>query len=165
MSAPFAFPNPQVSRVPQGALAFAADFDPQTMIVMGIFGDAYFGDELGQARAKLLPSDWTLTKSGDFYTNTRGPQCKRINYHARLASETRQWWLDRQMICELDPLGWFEWYCHYWLGRRVARYDDWQIDRWRNFKARHIPMYYATRYPGSAQALLHWGIRAEGGLF
>lgn len=132
---------------------------------MGIFGDAYFGDALGRSRLHLLPFEWQYTKSGQFYSNHRGSQCAEINFFGRPASETRDWWLDKGLIVDIDPLGWFEWYCHYYLGRRVEKYDDWQIERWRSFKVRHLASYRATRYPGSAQALLHWGIRTGGQLF
>ena len=160
------FPGSQVSYPPAGSserVDFAPDYTPQEMIRAGVFGDAYFGDELGQARLKLLPSDWTFTKSGRFYTNIRGSQCRLINQYGRPASEPREFWLEKRLIAHFDPLGWFEWYCHYWLGRRVDLYDDWQIGRWRRFKERHLALFYQTGYPGSAQALLHWGIRVDFG--
>lgn len=139
---------------------FRPDYSPMRMMRMGIFGDAYWGDELGQRRMALLPQNVPFTYGGQHYANTRGSQAKRVNYYGRPASQTRQWWHDKRLIANLDPLGWFEWYCWYWLGRRVSVYDDWQIGRWLSFKSRHVPMYVTTGYPGNAQALLHWGIRA-----
>lgn len=140
---------------------FGPDYSPMQMMQMGIFGDAYWGDDLGQQRKALLPQNYPFTRSGMDYTDTRGKQCPKINHNRRPASETREWWLNKQIISNLDPLGWFEWYCWYWLGRRIPAYDTWQITRWVGFKQRHLPAYHATGYPGSAQALLHWGIRAD----
>lgn len=140
------------------AEGFDPDYTPQQMIKMGIFGDAYFGDALGRSRVELLPNDWQFKKGMQFYTNHRGKQCAWINYFGRPASQSRDWWLDRGMIVDIDPLGWFEWYCHYYLGRRVARYDEWQISRWKNYRSRQMAMYRSNKYPGTAQALLHWAI-------
>ena len=74
----------------------------------------------------------------------------------------RQWWLDRGLIHPADPLGWFQWYLHYYNGRRIHGYDDWQIDRQLKFNARHgaaIEIHGngdLTKQAGRRQALLHW---------
>jgi hypothetical protein len=138
---------------------FTPDFSPMQMMRMGIFGDAYFGDALGAVRRAMLPQNKPFTRGDKFFVNTRGAQCRQLNYFGKPASLTRQWWMDKHLIAIYDPLGWFEWYCWYWLGRRIARYDDWQVQRWLDFKARHLAQFYTTRAPGSAQALLHWAIR------
>jgi len=138
---------------------FAPDYDPMHMMAMGVFGDSYWSDPLGRQRQALLPQNYPFTKQSKVYKNTRGAQCKKVNFYGRPASLTRDWWLDRAMICDMDPLGWFEWYCWYWLGRRVTQYDDWQIARWVNFKDRQLSMYYSNGFPGTRQAILHWAIR------
>ena len=140
---------------------FQPDYSPRQMALMGVFGDAYWGDALGQERAALLPASFTAPKEGKVYTNHRSAQAKRINYHGRPASFPRDWWLDKGLIFNYDPLGWYEWYCWYWLGRRVPHYDAHQIWRWRNFVTRTRAMYQTTGHAGSAQALLHWAAAPE----
>ena len=50
---------------------------------------------------------------------------------------SREHWIEKGWIFKEDPLGWFQWYCRFSLGRRIPHIDEIQIKRWKNF-TRHV---------------------------
>jgi hypothetical protein len=131
---------------------FAPDLTPKEMLELGVFGGKYMTDCAAEfpsswfARAKLSPAG-------------RNP---RLNYFGVDASQSLAEWRRKGWIHDDDPRGWFQWYCRYYLGRRMPDEDGRQIGRWKAMK-RHIAQIKANCEPGNIlcrprqrQALLHW---------
>ena len=69
---------------------------------------------------------------------------------------------DKGWIHSDDPRGWFQWYCRYYMGRRLSAEDRRQIKRWKAMR-RHVRQIERHCEPGDLlcrarqrQALLHW---------
>lgn len=146
--------------IPDSPEEFEPILSPMTMMSLGIFGNAYFGDlsstskyQLGAERHALFPAYKGSMQFQSSYVDKANWQTALFK---KKASSTREWWLDRNLIGDADPLGQFEWYCWYWLGRRIPAYDQHQIKRWLNFRLRQTAMIEKTRAVGLQQALLHW---------
>jgi hypothetical protein len=84
-----------------------------------------------------------------------------LNYFGVDASQPLSEWRRKGWIHPDDPRGWFQWYCRYYMGRRMDD-DSRQIRRWRQMR-RHIRQIqiHCERgdpmcRPRQRQALLHW---------
>lgn len=131
---------------------FRPDLTPKQMLTLGVFGGKYMTD-----CAKEFPKDWFL----------KAKLCKKIhdpklNFFGINASQPLAVWKKKGWIYKDDPRGWFQWYCRYYLGRRIDKEDDRQIKRWRAM-TRHVAQ--VTKNCGigdlscrrvQRQALLHW---------
>lgn len=131
---------------------FKPELTPKTMLELGIFGGKYISDKPSE-----FPTSW-FTKA-KFAKSA--PEVE-LNYFGVLASQPLGIWQIKGWIKPEDPRGWFQWYCRYYMGRRIAGYDDLQIKRWKAMR-RHIAQIKAHCRPGDQlcrqrqrQALLHW---------
>lgn len=134
---------------------FATDFKPELtpkqMLALGVFGGHYFEGEQGE-----FPLDWFEgARLSDIHDKTQ-------NFFGVDASQPLAEWQRKGWIYEEDPRGWFQWYCRYYMGRRIPTEDARQITRWKNM-TRHIGQVKKYCTPGDMtcrprqrQALLHW---------
>ena len=159
---------------------FRPDLSPGEMLMLGVFEGRYLNDCIAE-----FPAEWFL---GGLMTGSLGPEgadAARYNlfgvgsrqplsvwrqngwapsgarrgrtddhYHGLLGDPARN----------PDERGWFQWYCRYWLGRRIPELDAVQIRRWRAFR-RHAGALRGGCPPWSQnehcrlrerQALLQW---------
>ena len=105
---------------------FKPQLTPKKMLRLGVFGGSYFG-----LKIKEYPKSWfknvKLSKKFDVNLN-------RFKVKSGLS---RKHWQEKGWIFKEDPLGWFQWYCRYSMGRRIESVDKIQIKRWKNFN-RHV---------------------------
>lgn len=103
---------------------FTPELTPKQMLALGIFGGKYMTD-----CAKEFPADWF--RGARLCPQKHDPKlnCFRVN-----ASQPLSVWRKKGWIHPEDPRGWFQWYCRYYMGRRIEAEDDRQIRRWLAMK-------------------------------
>jgi hypothetical protein len=130
---------------------FEPDLSPKEMLALGVFGGKYMTD-----CRREFPKSW-------FARAKLSPEGKdaALNYFAVDASKPLSYWRKKGWIHPDDPRGWFQWYCRYYMGRRLED-DARQIKRWKQI-TRHVAQLKKHCEPGDVhcrprqrQALLHW---------
>ena len=135
-------------------LEFKPQLSPKEMLELGVFGGGYFKTK---DNMKEFPVDWfknaKLSQNG-FNVN--------LNKFGVASGQSMEVWISKGWITSDDPLGWFQWYCRYHMGRRIPDVDLFQIKRHNNFGPRHAgairkhcPGQYHKRTK-QRQALLQW---------
>ncbi|KAK9915511.1 hypothetical protein WJX75_000077 [Coccomyxa subellipsoidea] len=158
---------------------FRPTLRPKDVIQAGSFGGIYFHPRGGRAGIispkgvaidhKEFPADWFEGLEPDMY---RGRKYRtELNKYKVNAGQNQAAWEEKGWIKpELDPRGWFQWYCRFYMGRRTDD-DERQIKRWRGVAgekgrwkralvnrvlAANKHFNDATVSPVLRQTLLHW---------
>ena len=131
---------------------FQPELTPKEMLGLGVFGGKYMTD-----CRKEFPKDWF--ERAKLSPKGRDPA---LNFFGIDASQPLSVWRKKGWIFEDDPRGWFQWYCRYYLGRRLRGEDARQIRRWKAIR-RHVAQIKKNCDEGDIhcrrrqrQALLHW---------
>ena len=131
---------------------FKPDLTPKEMLGAGVFGGNYFESEIEE-----FPADWFKSSRISDHGHDKKLNCFKVD-----ASQPLEIWQQKGWIYFEDPRGWFQWYCRYYMGRRIPDEDTRQIKRWKAIK-RHVTQLQnncqigdVNCRPRQRQALLHW---------
>ncbi len=105
---------------------FCPELSPKQMLELGIFCGKYMND-----CRKEFPASWFRR------AKLSAKRDCRLNFFAVDASQPLSTWRKKGWIHPADPRGWFQWYCRYYMGRRMPEEDARQIKRWKAIR-RHI---------------------------
>ena len=140
---------------------FRPHLTPKEMLELGVFGGVYMRDCTNE-----FPEDW-FTKA-KFAPQGTHKHIASLNYFGVNASQPLSVWKKKGWIYKDDPRGWFQWYCRYYMGRRIPDEDARQIKRWRAI-SRHIAQVTKNCRVGDTfcrprqrQAILHWAYDSRG---
>ena len=99
---------------------------PIDMLKRGVFSGKYLNDDV-----KEFPKIWfskSFNKlSPDF------PDSNTNEFKIKSRMSLKHWKL-KNWIIKPDDKGWFQWYCRYFIGRRLPNIDEKQIKRWVSYK-------------------------------
>lgn len=132
--------QPLPTRDADGTLLFAdhpefrPNLTPKEVLQMGSFGGTYFrtieSGVTGQTHEdawKELPADWL--EGLDIPTQVASQHySEEVNKYGVKCGGSLEMWEESGWITEIDPFGWFQWYCRFYQGRRSTD-DERQIGR------------------------------------
>lgn len=166
---------------PALAKVFRPRLTPEQVIRAGSFGGIYFNPIGGKPGihgrrvaidADEFPASWFAGLDRDVYAARRYDAAR--NAFGVKAGQDQAFWEEKGwMRRDLDPRGWFHWYCRFYLGRRTTDGEDArQISRWNGVAglkgrwrralankaaAKGLPAARAHEVsPVISQTLLHW---------
>tara|TARA_B110000261_G_scaffold73282_1_gene85138 strand:+ start:157 stop:738 length:582 start_codon:yes stop_codon:yes gene_type:complete len=108
---------------------------PAKMLIMGVFSGKYLNDCRNE-----LPEEWFEdSKMSRTSKDTPGSKSydKTHNYFGIRSRLSLYEWKIKDWIIQPDVRGWFQWWCRYYIGRRIPDVDEKQIKRWKSYK-RHV---------------------------
>jgi hypothetical protein len=131
---------------------FQPQLTPAEMLRLGVFAGKYMTD-----CRREFPKSWF--SRAKLSLDGRDPS---LNFFGIDASQPLSEWRRKGWLHPDDPRGWFQWYCRYYMGRRLSGEDERQIKRWKAIR-RHVRQIQKNCEPGNLlcrrrqrQALLHW---------
>lgn len=131
---------------------FTPELTPKEMLALGVFGGKYLTDCVLE-----FPKSWFV--KAKLSPKKSDPS---LNFFGVSASQSLSEWEKKGWIYKDDPRGWFQWYCRYYMGRRIPTEDMRQIKRWKAIR-RHVSQIQKNCRQGDMfcrprqrQALLHW---------
>ena len=131
---------------------FEPELTPAEMLALGVFCGKYLTDCRDE-----FPASW--------FSGAKLAGDKRdcaLNFFGVNASQPLAVWRKNGWLHPDDPRGWFQWYCRYYMGRRMPDEDRRQIKRWKAIRRhvrqieRHCESGDLTCRRRQRQALLHW---------
>ena len=114
---------------------FKPNLTPKQIIQFGSFGGTYFRPILSGITGKYykdewkeFPEDWFEGLNIEQHVTSIIPRSSINKYNVKMGGNLDMW-ESSGWITKIDPYGWFQWYCRFYLGRRTSD-DDRQINRW-----------------------------------
>lgn len=129
---------------------FQPDLSPGEMLMLGVFEGKYLNDCTAE-----FPAEWFVgaLQYGRLSPERSDPQrcnCFGVQSRQPLSAWISSGWAPSRArrgrtddhyggalgdpARNPDERGWFQWYCRYWMGRRIPALDAIQIRRWRAFR-------------------------------
>ena len=104
---------------------FKPQLTPAQMLQLGVFCGKYMTDCRNE-----FPKSWFAKAKF-----ARGKRDCSLNFFRIDASQPLSEWRRKGWIHRDDPRGWFQWYCRYYMGRRLPEEDARQSNAGRQFAA------------------------------
>jgi len=114
---------------------FKPNLTPKEVLEQGAFGGTYFRPIYSNINKKQYknqhleyPKEWF--ENIDIAKFITSSKCnKKLNKYKATSGLSLVYWEDAGWIKPIDPYGWFQWYCRFYMGRRSID-DERQISRW-----------------------------------